>query len=233
MENKDRILVDKENLDTSEVIDKDNLLIVEGKDEIGFFEALLAHINAEDKVQIVPVGGKDQFKNEFPTLLESPNFSRVKSYGIVRDADDNADNTFQSVQGLLRRYDQPIPQASGEIISLNGVATGVFIMPGNSEEGMLENLCLKTVDDHPVSDCVDKYIDCLHKTLEHREKNTPKDPNTYYFPKNEAKVKMYAFLAGMNTYIPSLGIAAKKGYFNLNSEILDDIKAFLQKLIGL
>ena len=215
----------------SRAIEKENLLLVEGKDEIGFFEALLTHINAEDRVQIIQVGGKDQFKNEFPALLLSPNFSTVKRYGIVRDADDNADNTFQSVKGMLSRYNQPIPQAPGKIISLNDITTGIFIMPGNSEEGMLEDLCLSTVADHPVSICVDEYMACLHNKLEHEKENTPKDPYKYYFPKNEAKTKMYTFLAGMNKFVPSLGIAAKKGYFNFNSEILNDIKTFLQNLI--
>jgi len=148
----------------------------------------------------------------------------------VRDADDSADNTFQSVIGMLNRHNQPAPKAPGEIICSEDIAAGVFIMPGNSEEGMLEDLCLSTVANHPVSVCVDAYISCLHDNLEHEETDMPKDPCKYYFPKNKAKAKMHAFLAGMNKFIPSLGIAAKKGYFDFNSEILNDIKVFLQKL---
>ncbi len=211
-------------------IEKDHLLLVEGKDEIGFFQALLKHIDVQDDIQIIEVGGKDKFKNEFPALLISPDFPAVKKYGIVRDADDNADNTFQSVKGLLTQHNQPTPKAPGEVISSNDVTTGVFIMPGNAEEGMLEDLCLSTVAHHPVSACVDEYIACLHKNLEHEKENIPKDPHKHYFPKNEAKAKMHVFLAGMNKFVPSLGIAAKKGYFNFNSEIFNDIKVFLQKL---
>ncbi|KPA17569.1 hypothetical protein MHK_002234 [Candidatus Magnetomorum sp. HK-1] len=76
-------------------IEKDILLLVEGKDEVEFFEALLKYINANESAQIIEVGGKDKFKNEFPTLLLSPNFDSVKKYAIVRDADTNANNTFQ------------------------------------------------------------------------------------------------------------------------------------------
>jgi len=97
---------------------------------------------------------------------------------------------------------------------------------------MLEDLCLSTVANHPVSSCVDVYIDCLHENLEYEKGNISKDPCKYYFPKNEAKAKMHAFLAGMNKFVPSLGIAAKKGYFNFDSEILNDIKVFLQKLVA-
>ncbi len=209
-------------------IEKETLLLVEGRDEIEFFKALLKHINVRDNVQLIEVGGKHNFKNEFPALLLSPNFSIVRKYGIVRDADDSADNTFQSVIGMLNHHKQPAPKKSGDIIYSENIAAGVFIMPGNSEKGMLENLCLSTVADHPVSGCVDEYISCLKTNL--KPENMPE--GKYSFPKNEAKAKMHAFLAGMNTFVPSLGIAAQKGYFNLDSETLDDIKTFLQKLVA-
>jgi len=37
-------------------IEKDILLLVEGKDEVEFFEALLKHINAQESVQVIEVG---------------------------------------------------------------------------------------------------------------------------------------------------------------------------------
>jgi len=212
-------------------IKKDILLLVEGKDEVEFFEAFLKTIKAHNIIQSIELGGKDNFKNEFPALLLSPNFSDVKRYGIVRDADNSATNTFQSVTNLLNRYNQPVPTIQGEIKFLNGIAAGIFIMPGNSEEGMLEDLCLSTVINHPVSSCVDEYISCLHNNLNFEKENISKEQRKYCFPKNKAKAKMHAFLAGMNKFVPSLGIAAKKGYFDLHSKQLNNIKIFLQKLI--
>jgi len=213
-------------------IEKDILLLVEGRDEVEFFEALLKNINAHEVVQTIEVGGKDKFKNEFPALLLSPNFSSVKKYAIVRDADTSAKNTFKSVIGLLQRNNQPVPKYPGEMMTSNGVTTGIFIMPGNSEDGMLEDLCLKTVKEHPVLKCVDEYFSCLHDKLSHEKKITSNEPNKFFYPKNESKAKMHAFLAGMDKFVPSLGIAAKKGYFNFNSEPLNEIKDFLQKLIS-
>lgn len=201
------------------IIEKDILLLVEGRDEVEFFEALLNYVGVVNIVQIINIGGKDNFKNEFPALLLSPNFSDVRKYAIIRDADDNADNTFQSVIGILSRHNQPIPEAPGEIISSDGISTGVYIMPGNKEKGMLEDLCLNTVLDSPVLACVNQYISCLHENLENDA-----------FPRNEAKAKMHAFLSGMCKFVPSLGIAAKKSYFNFESDSLDDIKQFLQNL---
>jgi len=41
---------------------------------------------------------------------------------------------------------------------------------------------------------------------------------------------MHAFLAGMEKFIPSAGMAALKGYFDLTSPVFDDVRAFLRNL---
>jgi len=79
---------------------------------------------------------------------------------------------------------------------------------------------------------VDEYFSCLNDKLSHEKEITSNDPNKFLYPKNESKAKMHAFLAGMNKFVPSLGIAAKKGYFNFNTEPLNEIKDFLQKLMS-
>jgi hypothetical protein len=210
-------------------ISKSKLLLVEGIDEIYFFEALLEHIGNAD-TQVLQVGGKDKFKIEFPTLLQSPNFDSVTSYAIVRDADRNIDSAYQSIRNLLEKYAQPIPNGHNQFREEGGRKTGIFIMPGNAKEGMLENLCLDTVINHPVYLCVNTYIDCLNRNLERVESDESYDPNKFYFPRNIHKAKLHAYLAGMEKFIPSLGIATKKGYFDLDSEILNDIKDFLNTL---
>ena len=199
-------------------IEKTKLLLVEGKDEIYFFDALLEHINIKD-IQLIEVKGKNNFKNEFPILLKSPKFDDVLSYGIIQDADKNANNTFQSVVTLLSKHNQPIPKEHGEFKSNEIVKTGVFIMPDNQNKGMLEDLCLKTVSNHPNIECVNQYLDCLKNNKSLSIKNSK-------YPKNLSKAKVHTFLAGMEKYTSSLGVAAKKGYFNLDSKYLKDIIHF-------
>ena len=62
------------------------VLLVEGKDEVNLFKALLRHMgmSPEVDIQLKEVGGKDKFRNEFPAFLNDPNFSLVKAYAIVR-----------------------------------------------------------------------------------------------------------------------------------------------------
>jgi len=210
-------------------IDKPTLLLVEGKDEVNFFAALLDECQITE-VQIIEVGGKDKFKLEFPTLLNLDGFSQVKSYAIIRDADNDANATLTSIQSLLSKYHQPVPNDCGELVNNNGIRVGIYIVPGNKNEGMLENLCLDTVTNHPVLQCVDHYLSCLEKNLEFEVESADKEPGKYYFPKNRAKARMHAFLAGQNKWVPSLGLAAKKGYFNLSAEVLSDLRRFLKNL---
>ncbi len=185
-------------------IEKESLLLVEGKDEVGFFEALLKHMALINTIQIIDIGGKDTLKKTLPTLLLTPNFSRVKKYGIIRDADDNKKNAFESVIGILRQNKQPAPEKSNTFVWAENLGVGVYIMPGDSAEGMLEDLCLKTVEGSPVLYCVDQYISCLRKKLDIEE-----------FPDNESKAKMHTFLAGKYKFVPSLGIAAQNLIFIL------------------
>jgi hypothetical protein len=210
-------------------IEKPTLLLVEGKDEVNFFEALLDDCQIAE-VQIIEVGGKDKFKSEFPTLLNLDGFSNVKSYAIIRDADNDANATLTSIQNLLSKHHQPVPNDCGELVNNDGIRVGIYIVPGNKTEGMLENLCLDTVTNHPVLQCVDHYLSCLEEKLESGVEGVDKEPDKHYFPRNRAKARMHAFLAGQTKWVPSLGLAAKKGYFNLSAEVLSDLRRFLEML---
>jgi hypothetical protein len=124
-----------------------------------------------------------------PITLEKPALLLVEGKDEVNFFNANA--TLTSIQSLLSKHHQPVPN----------------------------NLCLDTVKNHPVLLCVDHYLSCLEEKLE-----------SDYFPRNRAKARMHAFLAGQNKLVPSLGLAAKKGYFNLRAEVLSDLRRFLEKL---
>ncbi len=62
-------------------------LLVEGKDQLNFFEALIEHLSLEN-VQIQDFGGVDELRSFLPALVNMPNFHEiVESIGIVRDVD--------------------------------------------------------------------------------------------------------------------------------------------------
>ncbi len=202
-------------MSTPEPITKKRLLVVEGEDEINFFEKLLKYINMTDLVDIREVGGKAQFKNKMPVLQKASGFNRLEHIAIIRDADENAAGAFASIAGIIKNIGLTPPEKAGQFSS-SKPRVGIFIMPDNASKGMLEDLCLRTVKDHKAIECVSGFIGCV-KVLE--------PP-----PKNRSKAKAQAFLAAMPEIANSVGVGALKGYWNFDSEELKPLIHFLGQL---
>jgi hypothetical protein len=207
------------------------VLIVEGKDEEFFFNALLRHLGISG-TEIFDVGGKTQFKNKLPGVLLHPGFrEHVKSYAIIRDAEQNAVQTFESVQNILQNNRQPCPPVHNTFAT-GPPKVGVFIVPGNAEKGMLEDLCIRTIQSHPIMPCVDSFMDCIDGKVVWPVPTAPDAPiiENYRMPNNPTKARAKAFLAGNQTDLPSVGVAAQAGVWNFDHESLQDLRNFLLQL---
>jgi hypothetical protein len=200
-------------MNDSHLITKTKVLVVEGKDEKVFFDAILRKkLNIND-VQTIDVGGKDQFKTRFPVLVKRPGFIDVEKLAIVRDAEDNINGTHGSILDVLRRCGFTPPEKLTEYSDSNP-QIGIWIMPDNVNNGMLEDLCLQTVLDHPAMECVNKFMECAFRLT------CP--------PKNPAKSKSLAFLAAMPELVSSVGLGAEKQYWNFDSPRLSQLIKFLE-----
>jgi len=160
------------------------IIAVEGPDDDNFFDVLLRRMNIKD-YDIRFVGGKDEFKNKLPALKNVSGFFNadgspfVTHLAIIRDG--NGDNAFESVTNILKKEGFTPPKKHG-LFSNGNPKIGIFIMPGETVEGtMLEDLCLKSVENQPAMKCVNEFASCV-STLE------PK-------PKNISKAKAQTFLA--------------------------------------
>lgn len=192
------------------------LLIVEGRDEEKFFHVLLKRMGIRDQFQIISVDGKDNFRRDIPLIVRVPDFwDRVASLAVIRDADTSCSAALQSIRDLLKKNDLPHPEDANTVVG-DKPKVGIYIMPGNSSEGMLESLCLRTVAQNPKLTCVDQFLKCISQ---HGD-----------VPKNHHKARVQAFLAAMPDTVPSVGPGAQQGYWDFDSEELSDIKKFLLKL---
>ena len=197
------------------ILTRTKLLAVEGTDEIIFFEELFKHIGMLDKVELREVGGKDQFKIKMPALQKTTGFNNLESIAIIRDADENFKGAFESIKKILEKMNLRVPTRPGTFA--DGIPkVGIFIMPDNSSKGMLENLCLDTVKDDKVMECVDQLIDCAKKLKKQ--------------PKNAAKTKAQAYLSLMPEIANSVGRGAQKGYWNFDSSELIPLIHFINQL---
>ena len=203
-------------------IQKKKLLLVEGKDEEGFFEVLFKD-KAIQGIQVMESGGKEQFVKLLPEIIKLPDFNRVSSLAVIQDADQGAQATFESICSVLNNSNLSVPEKP-ESFTSNSPRIGVFIIFDKNNQGMLESLCLSTVESKNLMNCIDSFMQCV-------EDNPDLNKNgRYQKPKNLHKARCRAFLAAMEGDTPSLGVAAKKGYWNLNSTKLQSLLDFLKKL---
>ena len=192
-------------------IKENRILAVEGKDEVNFFKALLKYENIE-KIQIEDIGGKDNFKNELPLIINMEGFINVTSLGFIRDAEQNkANSAFESICKILQENNLPIPDKINSVCEQN-LKTGIFIMPNNIDSGMLEDLCLESIKDQPIFKCVNDYITCCQNDI------------------STSKAKVQVYLASKKPIVNSLGLAAQKKYWKFDHKCFSDIKQFLHAL---
>jgi hypothetical protein len=220
-----------------ERITKPKILLVEGKDEINLFEQMLSDLELGDDIQIIEVGGKEKFSEKLPSLQKASEFRHVTSIGIIRDADNNPQGAFQSICSILQRVNLPQPTNPLDPV-IGPPQVTVMIVPDGDTPGMIESVCLNSVNDDPAMACVDQYFQCLqerHRKL--AENDIPKARVRSFLASREwleiahfeciqrceenyeltiprspavAIPKVHAFLASRYTPNLDLGIAARK-----------------------
>ena len=193
---------------------KENLLLVEGRDEELFFEALLRHMGI-NSIQVLPIAGKDNLRPNLKMLVLSPRFSEVVSLGIVRDANSNPRGAFQSVCGALEIVNLSVPVFPLLPAGQDPQVT-VMILPDGDTPGMLEDVCLKTVGEDPAMFCIEEFFKCL------QERNVS-------MPRNNSKAKVQVFLGSRLEAGKRLGEAAQAGYWPWNHIAVEQIKNFLMR----
>ena len=114
-----------------------------------------------------------------------------------------------------------MPRAINTINEENNIKTGIFIMPNNIDEGMLEDLCIESVRSKPIFECVNKYIECCLSHLPENKRNI-----------NISKAKIQTYLAIKRPIANTLGLAAIKGYWDFEENCFSEIKQFIHNLFS-
>lgn len=191
-------------------------LLVEGNDMKNFFEAFSKHLDRGPEVQIHNFGGGSDMAGHLAALVNAPGFERiVQSIGIVRDAERNAKNTFQSVQTALRKANLPVPAASEARVA-GKPAISVLILPGGNRPGMLETLLCESIEQDASKDCIDAYFHCLDAKGIDVKRPDKARARVYITTKPDAHV--------------SVGVAAKKNYWTFEHGAFAHVRKFLTGL---
>lgn len=200
-------------------IEKDRLLLVEGRDEGNLFGALIRHHFGEkrgSKIQVIEAGGKDKFPNNLRAITaEARSFRAI---GVVRDADENASGAFRSICDYLRSVGYEPPTAHGRFSDAEPTI-GVFIVPDGNTPGAIETLCKRSREGDAVSRCVEDYMSCL-------------DGRGAIRSGNRDKTFAHAYLAATADPVARVGEGALRGVWDFDSDAFADLSAFLRELLS-
>ena len=196
-------------------IETDIQLLVEGKDQENFFQHYCKHLSLQD-IQVRDFGGVNDLKHYLPAFAKIPGFDDVTRLGIVRDAESNAASALQSVQSVIRNASLPSPDRVQKFTA-GTPSVGALILPGHGQSGMLETLLCRAFADNPENVCIDEFFKCL----ENQANLSLKRPD---------KSRAYAFLSTKEHPQSSVGVAAMKGYWNLEHNAFNHVREFLTEL---
>lgn len=200
---------------TRGLIESEIQILVEGNDQRNFFEAFISHL-ALANIQVQNFGGVDQLRDFLEGLVDVTGFQAVESVGIVRDAETSAQAAFQSVQSSLSNAGLPVPNQP-ERRAGSSPAVTVLILPGNNRPGMLETLLNETFANTPVDDCINAFFGCVEDAS-----GVPLQ--------RPHKARAQAYLATKPEPHLSVGVAAKRDYWDLNHPVFDQLRQFLTAL---
>jgi hypothetical protein len=201
---------------TQQPLTKPRVLVGEGRDEVNFFEALTAHLGVTD-IQVEEYGGKGNLSRYLREFVSArPGRQNVLALGITRDADGNAALAFQGICTLLTNNQLSIPATAGQV-AVGTPRVGVYLFPDNQRDGMLEDLCLDSVQTDGAVSCVDEYLRCVAR-------------NTGRQPSPPAKARVHIWLASQLVPDLRLGEAAQKGFWPWTAPALAPLIRFLQAL---
>jgi hypothetical protein len=240
-------------------ISKSKVILVEGQDEVHVFLALLKKEELQAEIEVREMAGRRNLSRAVKTVTDDPGWKEFgQSLGIVLDADNDSEGSFQSACTALRGAGLPEPSNHlAPARSSTHPQTSVLIVPPGRQCGMLEDVFLFSVANDPAMTCVDEFFGCLARVLPEMPRPTSKallrafltsweilEESHWDFvaarlpdwisqmPIAPSAEKVHAFLASRPKPTLNLGTSLSKdeGYWNLDHPAFGELRAFLRSL---
>ena len=205
-------------------IKENKLLLVEGADAY-YFCIWACQAFGVEGIQVVDFGGIDDLSFFLELLKTLPDYEKVRTIAIARDAEKNPSGAIASIKSSLKRAGLPVASKPFEFKGTKP-RVAYLTFPGykiNSkneitfESGTLEDLCLATIGQDVVMECVEEYLKCLG--------------NSGHKIKHLHKFKVHAYLSGKNEFTGlKIGEAAKAGAWNWDHKKLGPFKNIIRNM---
>ena len=199
---------------------KDKKLLVEGNDDRHVIWALCEKHRIQETFDVIDCNGIDNLIKQIPVRIKE---SDVNTIGIIVDADENLNSRWSSIKDLIINagFDIPVHLPKEGLITENETQKiGVWIMPNNNENGMLEDFITFLVPDD------DLLLPVVKTTLDNLESvNLNKYPK-----KNKSKATIHSWLAWQEEPGIPMGLSITKRYLSTDEQTCCRLINWLNKL---
>lgn len=203
-------------------LEEEKIILVEGRDDERFFVKFCKVYDISD-IQILRFEGVTNLQTYLTVIQTVPDYEKLKSILIIRDADNSATDAILSIQQALKKskITSSIPSKPYEFN--NKIPNIAFVIlpgfPGSIESqeeyspGMLEDLCLETIKntEDTMLACVDKFLSEAEQCSEGLT--------------HKSKSRLHAYLSVKNKYVGmKLGEAANCDAWDMKNACMRKIK---------
>ena len=201
------------------------LLLVEGKDDEHVLYRLLEHHNVPMTFRIKDMKGIEKLLETLDVELDAGGLERL---GVVVDADTAPASRWQSLRHIFAQAGCPLPTQAdplGTIVELSGrmlARVGVWVMPDNEAQGMLEDFVRSLV---PSGDALLSYAEeCVDEVIVRDRR---------FRPSYRSKAVIHTWLSWQEEPGTPLGLAIKNSRMNPDMPMVLPLIDWLERMFAL
>lgn len=197
-------------------------LLVEGNDDQHVIWALCEKYTITQSFDVIDCRSITELNKQIPIRFKQ---SGIKTIGIIVDADTNLKGRWDSLKSILEKQGFILPNEialDGSIVHNNNVTVGVWIMPNNNLNGMLEDFISFLVPKE------DKLLPIVTSTLN----NIEAENLNLYSLTHKSKAIIHTWLSWQESPGTPMGLSITKKYLNTNEETCVKLINWLNQLFN-
>lgn len=196
-------------------------LLLEGRDDQHVILALCNKYDIKENFDIINCEGIENLLSQIPIRLKQ--LGVKKTIGIIVDADSDILKRYNSIKTILEEQNFSLPMqlpAEGLIVETDNIRIGIWIMPNNNLNGMLEDFIAFLVPND------DNLLPVVDSTLSEIENN---NQNIYPIA-HKSKARIHTWLSWQEDPGTPLGLGITKRYLTTEKDNCQKLINWLRKL---
>lgn len=199
-------------------------LLVEGNDDQHVIWALCEKNKLKENFDVIDCGGIEKLNNEIEVRLKSTDILDFDTLGIIIDADSDINKRWSTLKKMLIQkgfnLTNELPPSGLVYKNAEEVKIGIWIMPNNNLNGMLEDFIRFLVSKD------DLLLPIANETLEQIEKQNLNQYNTIH----KSKTLIHTWLAWQEDPGTPMGLSITKKYLTTDEETCNKFVNWLKEL---